>query len=198
VKPVKIAYPLLLLALLAPAAASAQTPPPDERAAARMAEATSRALTELEAMHDGAGDGSSQPCRPLEGLPERRERGGFIVFADAFIRHNAPTVAARVLVLRSELADIETADPALKSGRAAWRRWGRRLETIKPHLGDPCRAVARWRRGGYPSAPVREAGRALTTYNPSKGLAQHTHTATLRMIELGVPRELARSFDLSQ
>ena len=194
---VKIAYPLLLLALALPATASAQTPPPDEPAAARaMADATKRAFADLAARYQDAIDQPSRTCKPLDTLPRRYAEDGFTVVLGFVLRTAAPTIAPRLRELRTELANIRTADPALISGRAAWRRWGRALETVQPVRGDLCAAIGRWRKAGYPRSAVRDAERALVAYAPTRGMLRRTKTAARRMVELGVPRSVANSFDL--
>ena len=191
---VKIAFPILLLALLAPATASAQTPPPDERAAAQaMADAAKRAVEDATAMFPG--DGPSRPCKPMLTIPSRHEDDGFTVLLGLSIRQGAPVIAPRMRELRTELANVQTTDPALIAGRAAWRRWGRALETIEAYRGSLCAAIRRWRKAGYPRSTVRDAERALATYFPGRGAMRRMKAAVRRMVELGVPREDAKSFD---
>ena len=195
---VKIALPILLLALLAPATASAQTPPPDERAAARaFADAAARFTDAIEAPTERLFDLFEHPLRRAPGCPAiaKKHRGGALIITlyDSnlvFARDVTPVARA----FRSELANVATADPALISGRAAWRARGRSIEAT-PEPEDLCAKLAAWRRAGYPKSTVRKTMRdleSLATRGPS--VERKLEAAAKRLIALGVPRDEARLF----
>lgn len=195
-KKVKIAFAFLLLALLAPATASAQTPPPDERAAAQaMADATTRAWADIEALIDSDTE-ITRDCKSIGNVPERHELGAFTVWIGLVVRRIAPVIAPRMSELRTELSNIRTADPALISGRAAWRRWGRAIATIPASTGDICAALGKWRKAGYPRADVRTARKLIFKYAPTRGMQRRAKAAARRMVELGVPRKDTKAFSL--
>jgi hypothetical protein len=185
VRTVKIAYLLLLLALLAPATASAQTPPPDERAAAQaFADAAKRTFEDLGRDVESDDAFLRALTRECPDVPSRHRMGGALIELGALARETAPRVVPHLRKLRTVLANIQTADPALIAGRAAWRRWGRQLETLAPMDGDACSELRRWRRAGYPGATVRAARAALVAFAPTDGTARRTAEAVLRMREL--------------
>ena len=59
--------------------------------------------------------------------------------------------------LRTELANAQTRDPALLSGRAAWRQRPCRPVTALPPAGDACAELRAWVRDGAPRSEAREA-----------------------------------------
>ena len=110
---VKVAYPLLLLALALPATASAQTPPPDEHAAAQaFADAAKRLIAAATVIDE---DPSwLESCRALQrDPPARREDDGRAYVDGLVLRDLLDDLKPHVLRLRSELAQAQTADPAL-------------------------------------------------------------------------------------
>lgn len=196
--PVKIAYPLLLLALLAPATASAQTPPPDERAAAQAyADAAGRLTDAIEAPTERLFGFFEHPLQKAPGCPriaKRQRRGAVLISLYHRTLEFARDVSAATRAMRSELANVATADPALISGRAAWRAEGRSLERL-PAPGDLCAELASWRRAGYPEATVRKTLRAFESLDePVEGSGRKLRAAVERMVQLGVPREQAELF----
>ncbi len=198
VRTVKIALPILLLALLAPATASAQTPPPDDRAAAQaMADAAKRASDDIDALLD-ADPELTRDCKALDTVPERHSLGAFTLWLGLVARRTSPELAPRFRELRTELANIRTADPALISGRAVWRRFGRAVETVPGYTGDICAAIGRWRRAGYPGADVRAARKLIFSVAPTRGMERRAAAAAQRMVELGVSRKDASVFGLDQ
>lgn len=197
-KPVKIAYPLLLLALLAPATASAQTPPPGERAAARAyADAAGRFTDAIEAPTERFFAFIDHPLRRAPGCPriaKRRRQDALIISVINQSLEFARDVKPATRALRSELADVATADPVLISGRAAWRANGRGIERA-PAPADLCAKLAAWRRAGYPRATVRQTIRDFESLGePGDSVGRKLEAAADRMVELGVPREEARLF----
>lgn len=198
--PVKIAYPLLLLALLlAPATASAQTPPPDERAAAQaFADAAGRFTDAIEAPSTALFGFFDHPLRRAPGCPriaKKRREGAFILALYTRTLEFARDIKPALRTFRSDLANVPTADPALISGRAAWRSTGRSVEAA-PEPGDLCAELAAWRRAGYPESTLRAVVRKFEHLGESEGasVSRKQEAAVDRMIELGVPREQAGLF----
>ena len=197
--PVKIACALLLLALLAPATASAQAPPPDERAAAQaMADAAGRFTDAIEAPAKALFDAFAHPFRRAPGCPRiarKHRKGALTLTIQARTLEFARDVKPALRAFRSELANVATADPALISGRAAWRSTGRSVEAA-PDPGDLCAELAAWRRAGYPRSVVRKAERDFARLGETEGasVSRKQDAAVARMVELGVPREEAGLF----
>ncbi len=188
---------VLALALL-PATASAQTPPPDERAAARaFADAAGRFTDAIEAPTERIFELFDHPLRRAPGCPAiaKRHREGALIITlyDSnlvFARDVTPATRA----FRSELANVATADPALISGRAAWRARGRSIEAT-PEPEDLCAKLAAWRRAGYPKSTVRKTMRDLDSLAASGPRDERKlEAAAKRLIALGVPRDEARLF----
>jgi hypothetical protein len=199
VNPVKIAYPLLLLALLAPATASAQTPPPDERAAARsFADAAGRFTDAIEAPTNRLFAFMEHPFRRAPGCPKiarKRRLDALILTVRTRTLEFARDAKPAMRTFRSELANVTTADRALISGRAAWRFDGRVIERAS-EPGDLCAELAEWRRTGYPRSTVREALRFLRSAGEGAGRAasRKREAAVKRMVQLGVPLAEAALF----
>ena len=153
---VRIVCLSLLLALLAPATASAQAPPPDERAAAQgLADAGQRLIAadrEIGEDHD-PDDGLDAPrChREIYRIPLRRQ-DALRAFAmrDEF-RKSGDALEPALAAFRTEIANVQTRDPALISGRAAWRRLAKAYMALPPR-GDVCADLAAWRRDGLSAA----------------------------------------------
>jgi hypothetical protein len=199
VRTVKIAYPVLLLALLAPATASAQTPPPDERAAARaFADAAGRFTDAIEAPTKALFGWLEHPLRRAPGCPriaKKHREGAFVFTLYARTLEFARDVKPALRTFRSELANVPTADPALVSGRAAWRSTGRSVEAA-PEPGDLCAELRAWRRADYPSSTVRKVTRRFVHLGDTEGVSvsRKQDAAVDRMVELGVPRAEAELF----
>jgi hypothetical protein len=193
---VKIAYPLLLLALALPVAASAQTPQPDERAAAQaFAEAAERLIEASEAIDEGpawAGE-----CRALRREPPERYDDRARAFADGLaLRDLIDELKPAVRQARSELANALTADPVLISGRASVRQMLRAIDAFPAPEADPCAAYEAYVRAGYPRGPAREAlawDRRLSTL-ASRGRKRKILAAADRMKALGVSPAGAQAF----
>ena len=101
-----------------------------------------------------------------------------------------------VFRLRSELAQAQTADPALISGRAALRRLGKTIAAIPPGEADPCAAYEAYADAGYPRGPAREA-RALQLsldHLLTRGMERRIIAAGDRIEALGVARADAQAF----
>jgi hypothetical protein len=199
VSTVKIAYLVLVLALLAPATASAQTPPPDERAAARaFADAAGRFTDAIEAPSKALFGWVEHPLRRAPGCPriaKKHREGAIVLMLYTHTLEFARDIKPALNTLRSELANVPTADPALISGRAAWRSTGRSVEAA-PEPGDLCAELRAWRRAGYPDSTVRKVTRQFVHLADTEGasVARKQNAAVDRMVELGVPRAEARLF----
>ena len=196
-RPVKIACGLLLLALLAPASVAAQTPPPDERAAAQaFADAARRLLTAADAL-DGD-PGWLEGCRALRREPPERYEERAEVFVDSLVfRDLVDDLRPDVLRLRSELANAQTLDPALISGRAAVLRLGHAIDALPPGEADPCATYGAFVAAGYPRSAAREA-RALQRRIDTlvtRGMQRRIRAAAQRIAELGVSRADADEFE---
>ena len=101
-----------------------------------------------------------------------------------------------VFRLRSELAQAQTADPALISGRAALRRLGRELAALPAGEADPCAAYRAYAKAGYPRGPAR-AARALSDRLDTiltRGMERRIRAAGARMEALGISRADAEAF----
>jgi len=190
VRTVKIAYPLLLLALALPAAASAQTPPPDERAAAQaFADAARRLIAAATVIDEGPEWLGT--CRALRREPPERYDGRAEAVVDGLaIRDLIGDLKPAVRQARSELANAQTADPALISGRASVRQILRAIDAFPAPEADPCAAYEAYVRAGYPRRPAREAlvwDRRLSTL-ASRGRKRKILAAGDRMEALGTSR----------
>jgi hypothetical protein len=198
----RVPLALLVLALL-PATAAAQVPPPDERAAAQgLADAVQRLINEAAAVPEDQDpdDGLDAPhCRrELFRIPPRRE-GAVRAFAlRDELREAGDAIEPALASFRTEIANVQTRDPALISGRAAWRRLARAYMALPPR-GDVCADLAAWRRAGYPLRTVRAATAEYRSVFAAsgRGLERKSARAADRMRELGVSEEDAKAFELS-
>ncbi len=185
---------LVLLLVLAPAAAAQEAP--DERAAARRWPTPPRA--------------SPTPCRPRtpswrsrppfrcesveQRIPRNRRRA-----AIAILTRNTNRVIGEILRedlgrLRTDLANVQTRDPALLSGRAAWRQIARAFMAL-PATGDSCAELRAWLRAGAPRSEGREARAEVEVIERlARRFERKVEAAADRMIELGVPEEQADTF----
>jgi hypothetical protein len=101
-----------------------------------------------------------------------------------------------VFRLRSELAQAQTADPALISGRAALRRLGRAIAAIPPGEANPCAAYEAYADAGYPRGPAREARALQLSLDRllTRGMERRIVAAGDRIEALGVSRADAEAF----
>jgi hypothetical protein len=188
---------LLLLVGFAPAA-SAQAPPPDERVAAQaMADATVRFSKAVEDADDEAEEALGPRCAKIRREVPRERRRDYVYI---LTRHSYRAVAAVVREdlgrLRTDLANAQTRDPALLSGRAAWRQLSRALMALPP-AGNLCTELRAWVRDGAPRSEGREAlAEAVRVLSVSgREFDRKVNAASRRMIELGVPQSEAESFN---
>jgi hypothetical protein len=194
-----VARVLTLVALLAfPAAAGAQAP--GERAAAR---AFADAGLRLAAFIDGAEQQFDAPLsrcarRQLRRLADERAADGYELAAMRQAGEAARLLAQPLLAFSRELHGVQTADPALRGGRTAWRRIRRAFQALEPFAGmDLCAELRRYVAAGFRRTPaVRRARRAFRRYDRRiAGSARRMDRAIERLQELGVPRAEARAFD---
>lgn len=196
-KPVKILYPLLLLVLLAPATASAQTPPPDERAAARaLADAAKKLIAAADAQEDAAP--WLDTCKAFEKEPPARHQDAASTYVSGLeLRYFVDGLRPALWQFRTEIAAVQTADPVLRSGRAAGRRIARTLsDGIPAGEPDPCAAYEAYVEAGYPDGPAREMGVLAERLDAldTRRIDRKIKAAAARMRALGVSRADARTF----
>jgi hypothetical protein len=193
---------LLVAACLAlPAAAAAQAPPPDERAAAQaMADAAKRLVTAANEIDEDQepDDGLDAPrCRrELFRIPlHRQDAVRAFALRDEF-REAGEAIEPALAAFRTEIANVQTRDRALISGRAAWRRLAKAYMALPPR-GDVCRDLAAWRRDGYPLRTVRAATAEYRTIFAAsgRGFQRKAAVAADRMRELGVSEQDAKVFE---
>ncbi len=178
--------------------AVAQPPPADDRAAARefsyaayrLRVAVKATVPEIDrrlAAVDCFDELDSFPDRVEDELADLVAAA----YVDALIGPSVPAFERFV----AELARVPVADPALRSGRAAWRRRAADLAALAPVPADLCAQIARWRKAGY----ARSARPALDT-GPIERLAEadtrdrKLAAAARRLRELGVARGTAERF----
>ena len=96
--------------------------------------------------------------------------------------------------LRTDLANVQTGDPALLSGRAAWRQIARAFMAL-PAGGDSCAEIRAWLRDGAPRSEGREARAEVEAIERlARRFERKVDAAADRMIELGVPEQQADTF----
>jgi hypothetical protein len=188
---------IIAAGLLVPATASAQAPPPDERAAAQaLADAAKRLVAEADGLEDDAV--WVDTCDALKKEPPARRRDAASDYANGLeLRFYIDGLRPALMRFRTEIAAAQTADPVLRSGRAAGRRIARTADEVIPAgEADPCAAYEAYARAGYPEGPAR-AARALDRRLEKIATARtrrKIHAAAERMRELGVSRADARAF----
>ncbi len=186
---------VVLALLLAPVAVAQEAP--DERAAAKaMADATVRFTEAADAKEGQADRIYARGCRrAASGLSKRRRLEVAFLVQRENLRAIAELLGDDLARLRTDLANAQTRDPVLLSGRAAWRQLARGFESLPP-ARDPCAQVRAWRRAGM---PIGEARRALGEITQVLSLAgkeynRKIEAAADRLEELGVPEERAETF----
>ena len=194
----RIALALLAaVAVLAlPSAASAQAPPSGERATAQ---AFADALERFAAASEAAERPDStwlEPCeRAFARVPRAHRQEAVTLMVSHSVGRAFAGIRGPLRALRSELADVATADPVLVSGRAAVRRLGRALDAV-PAPGDFCAELRAWRRAGYPSSAIREASAAVEAlgHAVTRGIVRKLNETAQRLRALGVSSEDAGPF----
>ena len=150
---IRVALLCTLALLVAPAAAGAKTP----SSAQRFSDAALRlklAVKALEPAFATAYDEVDMPAceRALERRPPKARVPQVVsVFVVALTQ---PFVEVSIPPLKQMVRDLEaipTRDPALQAGRVAWRESVEFFEAF-PRLAEPCHALERWSRAGWPAA----------------------------------------------
>ena len=210
-KVARVALALALpVALVAAPPAAAQAPPaapPDERAAAReFAFAAYRLRVALKAQRpdlEGRLQASvdallSPPCEDalvaLILLPKSRQDR--VALGTGAVALSPAIAAMRPAFQRfqAELERIPTADPALRSGRAAWRTMVASLAAF-PAQVDVCTALERWRRTRFaPSATPFGLDELPGAFDEEALDSPKLVRAARRMQQLGVAPGTARRF----
>jgi hypothetical protein len=194
----------VVLLLAVPAAAAGQAPP-DERAAARaFADAALRfqgSVAPLEPRYQQLSRGSLPRCVPrlLRRVPERRVRRILLLPFTNFYGELGRLFEPALTRFSMELHAVQTPDPALRSGRTAWRRMRRVFATLAaiPPV-DVCAEARTLIAGGFAPTPAIRRGlrlRALMERDPLDDFDRRVERAERRLIELGIPREQAQVFE---
>lgn len=191
----------IVLAIPVPAAAQA---PPDEVAAARaFADSALRfraALTPLEQRYEDVSRARLPRCfrQLLRRVPERRVDSVLLLPLANFYGEIGRLLGPALTRFSMELHGVQTADPALRAGRTAWRRMRRlfrALAAIAPI--DVCAETRRFVAGGFQLTPGirrRLRLRALIRRDPVHDFDRRVARAQRRLRELGVPPEQAQAF----
>jgi hypothetical protein len=105
-------------------------------------------------------------------------------------------VAGPLQTFQAELDRIATADPSLRSGRAAWRTSIALYLRVRPLPTDVCAQLERWRTAGYAAAarPDFQPPDVRRILDGSGAVDAKLQLAGARMVELGVPVGRARRF----
>jgi hypothetical protein len=201
------ALPMLrALAVAAVLAAPAQ-PPPDERVAARaFADAGLRFHAAIEALEPQFDRLPTEPPDPRcaerarRRIPERHwDEVNLLGDVEYLYGTATQLIAAPLMQYSLALHSVETADPALRSGRTAIRRIRRAYATIQalPPV-DVCAEIRRWVDGGFkPTPAIRRERRALRALNAisTPRFSRRLERTEARLRELGIPAQEADAFD---
>jgi hypothetical protein len=127
--------------------------------------------------------------------PRRLTAANDLVLRQVLRQESKRLESVLVPVLR-ELAAAATRDPALLSGRAAWRRFAKAYMAL-PRPVDLCAELAAWRRGGYDPAVPRAARVDYRRIRAASGagFGRKIAAAADRMRELGVAEADAQRFE---
>jgi hypothetical protein len=198
---------LVVPALLLFAAPAAAQTPPDERAAAQaFADAALRAMVESEALEDELETVfKERKCenRLLERTPRRRDDDAATLLFVAWFGQLGRMVEPVMTRYSTDLHAVDTADPALRSGRTAMRRF-RRFYAVMAEFPayDSCTALRGWERNGFrPTATLREARYEFARLTPIardlNDAFERIGRAAERMGALGVSKEGVAAFGLN-
>jgi hypothetical protein len=187
-----------------PQVAAAQAP--DERAAARefsyaayrLRVAVKARLPEI----DRAASITRTPaCRTAlsGGTPaqQRRHVDDLVgVLVDLLAGAMFAPVSEPLRTFQAELDRVPTTDPALRSGRAAWRESVGLYLQVRPLPSDLCAQLGRWRTAGYAAAarPALQPAGVRRILDGSGTVDAKLHLAAARMVALGVSQGQARRF----
>jgi hypothetical protein len=187
-----------------PQVAAAQAP--DERAAARefsyaayrLRVAVKARLPEIER---AASITRSPACRAAlsGGTPaqQRKHVDDLVgVLVDLLAGAMFAPVSEQLRSFQVELDRVPTADPALRSGRAAWRKSIALYVQVRPLPSDLCAQLGRWRTAGYAAGarPALQPTAVRRILDGSGTVDAKLHIAASRMVALGVSQGQARRF----
>src|SRR3954470_12613009 len=187
-----------------PPVAAAQAP--DERAAARefsyaayrLRVAVKARLPEIER---AASITRSPVCRAALGggtpAQQRKHVDDLVgVLVDLLAGAMFAPVTEQLRSFQAELDRVPTADPALRSGRAAWRRSVALYVQVRPLPPDLCAQLGRWRTAGYAvdARPALQPTAVRRILDGSGTVDAKLHIAAARMVALGVSQGQARRF----
>ena len=187
-----------------PQVAAAQAP--DERAAARefsyaayrLRVAVKARLPEVER---AASITRSPACRSAlsGGTPaqQRKHVDDLVgVLVDLLAGAMFAPVSEQLRSFQAELDRVPTADPALRSGRAAWRQSVALYVQVRPLPSDLCAQLGRWRTAGYAAGarPALQPTAVRRILDGSGTVDAKLHIAAARMVALGVSQGQARRF----
>lgn len=199
--PGRLAALAVLIALAAPAATAAQAPP-DERAAARaFADAGLRLAAAVQAVEPKINRGLAPPrcARPLASrIPRRHLEDAYVLLLVHEFGRIARLVDAPLRAFTKDLHAVETADPALRGGRAAWRH-ARRLYVATGAFADldVCAELRRFVDRGFRRTPAMRRtwrlAQAFARFGEDE-FDRRIARAVARMRELGVPAAEAQAF----
>jgi hypothetical protein len=105
-------------------------------------------------------------------------------------------VSEPLRTFQAELDRVPTTDPALRSGRAAWRDSVGLYLQVRPLPSDLCAQLGRWRTAGYAAAarPALQPAGVRRILDGSGTVDAKLHLAAARMVALGVSQGQARRF----
>jgi hypothetical protein len=191
-----LTIPLLAL-LLAPATARAEAPP-DAVAFADAAVQFEADVRPLAARLDRAFDPNPRCARRIVRRAPARARDdvGLLITVHA-LRNVGRILAPALQVYSMRLHAVDTADPALRSGRTAWRRIRRQFAVRLQAFEPMCPALRRFARSGYrPTPALRRALRLVVEFGSfDRSLAGRLRIARERLEALGIPHDRAVVFE---
>jgi hypothetical protein len=194
--------PRLLAVLVTLVAASSIAPgvaaAADERAAARaFADAVIRAEPQLAAavpqMKAELDKVDFEGCAlALRHAPRRHEARALGLFTTAMVSAWLRPVMDPLRQLMADLDAVQTKDPTLRSGRAAWRKGYKFFGRVAADT-DACPRLVAWRIRGWRRPPARPA-LSLQSAGEFGGTNRKMRRAVARLVKLGVPRRDAKRF----
>jgi hypothetical protein len=197
----RLAALAVLVVLAAPVAAAEQSPP-DERAAARaFADAGLRLAAAVQAVEPKINRGLAPPrCarRLASRIPRRHLEDAYVLVLVHEFGRIARLVDGPLRAFSHDLQAVETEDPALRSGRAAWRR-AQSLYVAAAAFADldVCAELRRFVDGGFRRTPTvrrtRQLAEAFARFGEDE-FERRIGRAIARMRELGVPAAEAHAF----
>jgi hypothetical protein len=195
----------LAVVLVAPGTVAAQAPSGDTAAAREFSYAAYRLRvaikTQLPAIERAAALTRSPVCRAaLRGATPAQQHAHVDDLVGVLVDLLAGTMLAPVAgslgTFQAELERIPTSDPALRSGRAAWRASVALYRQVRPLPADLCEQLRRWRTAGYAASarPDLQPAAVRAILDGSGSVDAKLHLAAARMVALGVSDGQARRF----